>query len=106
MPMLFANRDPNANIYFDGEDSASNGQIYARINSTINDPTSTSEDATLRFAVVTAGTVANEIDLTGTAMSPTASDGLALGTSSLQFADLSSCGLSLHQLMSLRELRK
>lgn len=48
----------------------------------------TSVDGRLDFAVVTAGTLADELQLDGTALSPSTTDGLALGTSALNFADL------------------
>jgi hypothetical protein len=70
-----------------GEDSAGNTQTYAQETVTIDDATSTSEDGTWRVGVVTAGTVADELRLTGAALSPEANDGLALGTTALGFSD-------------------
>ena len=46
------------------------------------------EDGRLDFAVMTAGTLADELQLDGAALSPSTSDGLAIGTSSLMFSDL------------------
>lgn len=80
--------DVPGQVLIRGKDSAANAQDYARLNATIDDATSTSEDATMRLAVVTAGTLANEIDLTGASFAPTANDGNALGTTSLGWADL------------------
>ncbi|MBI4092477.1 MAG: LamG domain-containing protein, partial [Candidatus Kerfeldbacteria bacterium] len=48
----------------------------------------TSVDGRLDFAVMTAGTLADELQLDGAALSPSTSDGLALGTASLMFSDL------------------
>lgn len=48
----------------------------------------TNVDGRIDFAVMTAGTLADELQLDGTALAPSTTDGLALGTSSLNFADL------------------
>lgn len=80
--------DVLGSILFDGEDSAGNQQTYASIRSLISDTTSGSEDADLRIRLVIAGTLADEVILTGTAFSPASSDGNALGTSSLMWGDL------------------
>ncbi|MEK7152358.1 MAG: hypothetical protein AAB834_00275, partial [Patescibacteria group bacterium] len=48
----------------------------------------TSEDGRLDFSVMTAASLAKELQLDGTALAPSTSDGLALGTASLMFADL------------------
>lgn len=48
----------------------------------------TSEDGRIDFAVITAGTLADEVQLDGTALSPSANDGSALGTTALGWADL------------------
>lgn len=45
-------------VSFEGKDSAGNQQQYASVQSTILDPTSTSEDANLGFSTIVAGTVA------------------------------------------------
>lgn len=80
--------DVLASILFDGEDSASNQTTYAYLKVVLDDPTNGSEDASLFLGVVTAGTLADELKLTGAALAPATSDGLALGTSTLMFADL------------------
>ena len=49
---------------------------------------STNVDGRLDFAVMTACTLADELQLDGAALSPSTSDGLAIGTSSLMFSDL------------------
>ena len=48
----------------------------------------TSVDGRLDFSVMTAGTLAKELQLDGTALSPTTTDGLSLGTTLLNFSDL------------------
>ncbi len=48
----------------------------------------TSVDGRLDFAVMTAGTLADELQLDGASLSPSASDGLTLGTSSFMWSDL------------------
>lgn len=50
--------------------------------------TDTSEAGRLQLGVMTAGTLADELYLTGAALTPAANDGLALGSTSLGFADL------------------
>lgn len=83
-----ADNDVLGQIKFDGEDSAGNQQTYGTITGQILDEASTSEDGALLFGVVTAGTLANEVRLDGAALSPVTSDGNALGTASLQWANL------------------
>lgn len=73
---------------FFGRDSGANKQEYARIDGNIESPTSTTEDGSITFAVVAAGTVTNKAKLTKTELAPSANDGLALGTGALSFADL------------------
>ena len=53
-----------------------------------DDVTTNSEDATVNVGVVTAGTFANELELTGAALYPTTDEGLDLGSSSKEFKDL------------------
>ena len=48
----------------------------------------TSVDGRIDFAVMTAGTLAKELQLDGTSLSPTTTDGLSLGTTLLNFSDL------------------
>lgn len=48
----------------------------------------TSVDGRLDFSVMTAGSLAKELQLSGADLSPSASDGLALGTASLPFSDI------------------
>lgn len=72
-------------LRFTGEDSAGNKETYAEIYSRIGDPTSTSEDAGLSFSVVTAGSLATELALTGAALYPATDQGLNLGASANRF---------------------
>lgn len=83
-----AANDVIGQVLFTGEDSAGNTQTYASIQSIITDPTSTSEDGEVRFSVVTAGTLADEMRLSGSALLPSADGGLALGGSGLQWQEL------------------
>lgn len=69
-------------------DAAGNQDEFARITWRGTDVTSTSEDGRLQFGVITAGTLADELYLTATELSPAANDGIALGTTALGFADL------------------
>lgn len=48
----------------------------------------TSVDATLKFSVAIAGSLTAKLSLTGSALTPAASDGTALGTGSLMWSDL------------------
>ena len=70
-PLLVTHRDsasPTAGDFigrvdFNGEDSASNQESYARIIGQIDDPTSTSEDGTLLLQTVVAGTLTTQLDI-------------------------------------------
>jgi hypothetical protein len=89
-------------LLFNGEDSAGNTQEYASIETVIVDATSTSEDGQLDFYVTKAGTRTKFLSMTASAvahtsgasysfdavLTPAASDGAALGTSSLMWSDL------------------
>lgn len=92
--VLFANSaSPAASdivgaLIYRGKDSAANNQDYGRENVTITDATSTSEDAAIKWGVVTAGSFADEVVLDGASLSPVTSDGNALGTGSLMWSDL------------------
>jgi len=60
-------------VDFNGRDSAANKQLYARIHSVITDPTSTSEDASLKLSAVTAGTLTEIMSMTGASITMTGS---------------------------------
>jgi hypothetical protein len=75
-------------LSFLGRDAAGNSQEYARVSSYATDATNASEDGSLYFGVVTAGTFVDELYMSGTFFSPTTDDGLSLGQSGLGFSDL------------------
>lgn len=75
-------------IDFQGEDSAGNTQTYAQIDVRIDDPTSTTEDGTIRFRTEVAGTLTTTVLMDGAAITPGANDGTALGNTSLMWSDL------------------
>jgi hypothetical protein len=83
-----AANDIVSTLDFKGRDSAANEQSYAGIQTVALDTTSTSEDGKLVFYVTTAGSSADELELTGAALYPTTNDGLALGISGTAFSDL------------------
>lgn len=82
-----ANGD-TANILLRLSDSAGVQTIASRIRWSLTDVTDTSEDATLTFGVVVAGTLTDELVLSGTALAPHAHDGISLGTTALRWSDL------------------
>ena len=69
-------------------DSAGNQDEFARITWRGTTVTAAAEAGRLAISLMTGGSLAEEIYLTGTALSPAASDGNALGTASLMWADL------------------
>ena len=69
-------------------DSAGNQDEFARLTWRGTTVTNTSEAGRLAFSVVTAGSLAEELYLTGAELSPAANDGLALGSTALGWADL------------------
>lgn len=69
-------------------DSAGNQDEMARITWRATTVTSTSEVSRLAFSVVTAGALAEELYLTGTALSPAADGGNSLGTTALGWQNL------------------
>lgn len=73
-----------------GDDDAGtpNETEYARWGVRFTDTGDASEDGELFWSVITAGTLATELWLNGAALYPNANDGLALGTTTLGFADL------------------
>ena len=72
-------------VSFTGVDSIGDPTIYGNITGTIVDPTNASEDGVIKLGVMTGGTLANELELTGAELYPTTNNGLNLGTSSLAF---------------------
>lgn len=71
-----------------GKDSASNTQTYGVLSVYVADHTSASEDALWVWDLATAGTVSQAMILSGAALTPAASDLLALGSTALQWSDL------------------
>ena len=69
-------------------DSAGNQDEFARITWQGTTVTSTSEVGRLKFSVTTAGALAEELFLTGTALSPAADGGLDLGTTTLGYQNV------------------
>lgn len=75
-------------INFQFEDSAGNTDTLASVTARADNVTSTTEAGSLIFSVATAGALANELILNSTALVPATSDGLALGSTTLQFSDI------------------
>jgi hypothetical protein len=69
-------------------DSVGNQDEFVRLTARATDTTSTSEDSQFRIGVLTNGTLANAVIVTGTSFIPSTSDGITLGTTSAQFSDL------------------
>ena len=59
-----------------------------RLNWTASDVSNASEDGRLEFEIMVSGSMVDKLQLDGTALSPMASDGLALGTAALEWSDL------------------
>lgn len=80
----------NDSVYmsFYQSDSAGNQDEFARIGTLASDVTSTSEDADLRFWVVSGGMITQKMRLSASVLGPTSNDGLALGGATVSFADL------------------
>lgn len=69
--------------------NASAAQVeVARVTGIIVDTTAGAEHGQLRFAVSSGSGLVDEIRMNGTSFAPVANDGIALGTTSLSFADL------------------
>lgn len=73
-----------------GDDDAAtpNETIYGRFGVRFTDTGDASEDGELFWGVMTAGSLATELWLSGAALYPNANDGLALGVSGTAFSDL------------------
>lgn len=69
-------------------DSVGTQTEFARITWAAPTVTDASETGRLDFSVMTSGTLAKELQLSGADLSPSSNDGLSLGTTSLQFSDL------------------
>lgn len=80
------NDDAYLSLYL--QDSTVTDQLVGNIKWKLTNVTSGAENGKLIFEVTTAGATAAEVEITGTAMSPSTSDGNALGTTALQWSDL------------------
>jgi len=69
------------------DDDGGNSDAIARLTMTQLDVTDGTEDADLTLGVITAGTLADELVLTGEAIAPNTDEGLDLGSSSAEFKD-------------------
>jgi hypothetical protein len=69
-------------------DSGGTQTEFARISGNATTVTDASEAGRLVFAVATAGALASEVEITGTALSPFTTDGNALGTTAKMWSDL------------------
>lgn len=95
-PNIIADRDsasPAANdnlgeFDIQGNDSGLVDTTYAYWRGELLDPTDTSEDAEQRWAVMTAGTLAEELRLDGATLEPLTTLGLGLGDTSNRWLDL------------------
>jgi len=90
LKVVSANTATAANDYFRSSwyGYAANGTLteVANLDVSLDDVTTATVDSTIELSVITAGTLAAELNLTGAALYPEATGGLALGTSSYQFA--------------------
>ncbi len=82
-----ANND-NAYLSFNLSDSAGNQDEMIRMQWKATSVTSGAENGQMIFSVRTAGTLAEELSLSGTILRPIADDGLSLGSSGLAWSDL------------------
>lgn len=71
-----------------GNSSTGVARQLCNINGYVTDTTNTAEHSKLSFTVYTAGTSASELELIGTSLYPTTSDGLALGSTTNMWSDL------------------
>ena len=75
-------------IYGDDDAATPNKTTYASLNFVFTDTGDASEDCRMDFYLVTAGSLASEMQLDGASLRPTTSDGLALGDVDQMFSDL------------------
>ena len=75
-------------LAFTGDDSGAAETEYMRLALNFDDVTATNEDASLVTSLMKAGTLTNITTLTNVALSPTTTDAVSLGTSSLNWSDL------------------
>jgi hypothetical protein len=87
-PEIVADLTQVGSIRYAGLDDASNTQIYGNISGIVESDASGSESGSLRFGCASAGTNANRMIMYNTALTPSTSDTMSLGTSSLMWSDL------------------
>jgi len=75
-------------MQFYGETSTGASAEYGELQFITTDVTNASEDATFNISVITAGTLANELVLSGAALYPYTASGLDLGLTGTRFKDL------------------
>ncbi len=75
-------------LAFTGDDSGAAETEYMRLALNFDDVTATNEDASLVTSLMKAGTLTSITTLTNLAFSPTTTDAVSLGTSSLNWSDL------------------
>lgn len=71
-----------------GDDDGGTQTTMAAIDFVFTDTGASSEDCRIDFYVITAASLASELQLSGASLNPTSNDGLTLGTTALGFADL------------------
>lgn len=82
-----ADADVGPAIYFYGKDSGGTKTLFASVTSVFDDITDATEDSSLHFSVMTAGTLADEWTMTGAGFYPTTNDGGSLGISGNAVSD-------------------
>ncbi len=85
-----ANDTGGLDLLFQGDNDAGTPETidYAAFRVAITDFSDGTEDGEIHLRVMTAGTLATELELRGADLSPAADDGLALGISGTAYADL------------------
>ena len=72
-------------LTFYADDDGGTATDVARMDWVLTDASNTTEDARVDWSVITAGTLASELQLSGASLNPTTDAGLTLGTASLRF---------------------
>lgn len=83
-----AANDELASLQFHGRDSGGNKTLYASIVGQLDDPTDGSEDGSIYFRYIAAGSFATKMLLGAGFLGPATNDGLTLGTASFQWSDI------------------
>lgn len=82
-----ADGDVGPAVYFYGEDSGGTKTLFGSMTAVFDDITDTTEDASLHFSIITAGSLADEWTLSGAGFYPTTNDGASLGISGNAVSD-------------------